>query len=183
MSARIGVADTCFLIDWSSFSRRDLIKEVFSSILIMEQVLAEAKTRSVIEWIAKNLAEGFFILYTPLEDEINEARELILRVARLPFTRRIEVPEALCLVIARKINSYVLTENRGALMVIDVFEEYSNVKAWRSLELLREIAVNKLNRFKEASELIMFYQRETHHIFPEEDLNSVMEVIKSVLKE
>jgi len=39
----MSVADTCFLIDWSRFSLRDILFELFDVVAVPEQVLAEVR--------------------------------------------------------------------------------------------------------------------------------------------
>ncbi|RLG50551.1 MAG: hypothetical protein DRN96_07390 [Thermoproteota archaeon] len=182
MSHSIAVADTCFILDWASFSLRDLMRKVFSAVFLLEDVLAEVRSSPAVEWVADNLASGYFTLFTPSPDKRREAEQLVELVATRPHMRRIEIPEALCLTLGKQKGYIVLTENTGALMVADMIQEYSAVKVWRALELLKEIAARKLAAIQTRSQLLHLFQRyehETKHKFPRRDLEeAIREVIE-----
>ena len=56
----------------------------------------------------------------------------------MPGLRRLDMPEAVCLIIGKNFNFVVLTENRGALMMAEALPDLSGVKVWRALEVLKE---------------------------------------------
>ncbi|MHC1628634.1 MAG: hypothetical protein ACXQTI_07380 [Candidatus Nezhaarchaeales archaeon] len=49
----IAIADTCFIIDWSTYRRRDEIFKIFDLVLIPEQVLSEVISENTIAWISR----------------------------------------------------------------------------------------------------------------------------------
>ncbi|RLF07296.1 MAG: hypothetical protein DRJ60_02980 [Thermoprotei archaeon] len=73
----IAIADTCFIIDWSTYRRRDEIFKIFELVLIPEQVLSEVISENTIAWISHALAMGKFHLYTPTPDILNEADSIV----------------------------------------------------------------------------------------------------------
>ena len=106
----LAIADTCLLIDWANYRRRNILAELFHAIYVPEQVLDEVKSEGVLSWITTNFASGTFILFTPTGDIINEARRIIDIVAKTPWARKIELPEAI-LSCGRQ-NSWVCGINR-----------------------------------------------------------------------
>ena len=132
------IADTCFLIDWARYRRRDILFKLFRTVFVPEQVLNEIRSENTIAWVARSLAEGVLALYTPSHDEVEEAHRLIELSHLHPQMPSMELPEALCLVVGRRRGHIVLTENRAALLAPRLLEEYSGVHVWRALEILLE---------------------------------------------
>ncbi len=160
------IADTCFLIDWSSWRRRDLLLKLFTTVFVPERVLREVESGNVIEWIASSMAAGSLSLFTETPDIIEEARSIVERTRLTPFIRGVDMPEAMCLAAGRRRGYTVLTENRGALMAASLLEEYSHVRVWRALEIISEILRRRLVAFKDPAAIFYEYERETGHRFP-----------------
>ncbi len=174
MSLNFAIADTCFLIDWASWSKRDVLFSLFTTVFVPESVLREVKSSKTIEWIANWLSSGRLALFTETPDVLAEARELVERSRTIPGMRWVDLPEAVCLVAGRMRGYVVLTENRGALMAADMIPEYSGVRVWRSLELIAEAVRRGLISVESFKE----YERETRHRFPREDLEAVLDELK-----
>jgi len=55
----ICVIDACFVIDWSLYGRRDILKDIFSSFYITADVFDELKSERaynmIIEWRRENI--------------------------------------------------------------------------------------------------------------------------------
>ena len=173
----IGVADTCFLIDWARFSLRDLLFKLFELVVVPEQVLAEVRSESTLLWIAREMGRERLQLFTPTPRQLEEASRLVRISYTIPGIRRLDMPEAVCLVMGREHGYVVLTENRGAIMVREAIPELSGVEVWRSLEVLRECLVRGLVEARgeeDIRDLFRRYERETLHVFPEEELESVI---------
>ena len=47
--------DTCFVIDWVRFSKREIIFEVFDLLYITTDALDELKSEEGIRWISDNV--------------------------------------------------------------------------------------------------------------------------------
>ena len=170
----VAIADTCFLIDWARWRRRDAIFGVFRFVFVPESVLDEVVSETTIAWIANGLAAGSLALFTETADVVEEARRLVERSRRIPGMRGVDLPEAVCLCVGRRKGYVVLTENRGALMTVELMEEYRGVTVWRALEVIGEAlrrgvisAGNPLAVFRE-------YEEDTRHIFPRRDLERVV---------
>jgi len=177
MSHRLAIAGTCFLIDWSSYRRRALLSELFTSIFIPENVLDEVYKEDTIMWISSELATGSLQLYTPPEYIVREAEHLVSTVASRPHLRRIELPEAICLAAGRSLGAVVLTENLGALQATLHIPEYHGVKVWRALEVLREALLKgliKASSRSEVEEVFREYEHDTRHLFSRESLERVI---------
>jgi len=176
----IGVADTCFLIDWARFSQRDLLFELFELVLVPEQVLAEVRSESTLLWLSRQLGRRRLRLFTPLPRQLEEAYRIVRASYAIHGLRRLDLPEALCLVVGREHGYMVLTENRGALMVREVLPELSDVVVWRALEVLRELLLRQhvsARSEEEVRALFRRYEEETLHIFPRDELEAVVEEV------
>ena len=129
----IAVTDTCFLINWLRFRRRDDIFRLYQTIAIPLLVLDElGTTRSrLAEWITSRR-----IIFIP---RINVIEIEAIRVVELAKTRSlplVDPPEAYCLCIAKYRGYDVLTDNRAIKYIVREVEEFRNVKVLDSLDLL-----------------------------------------------
>ncbi len=185
MLPKFAIADTCFLIDWAKYRRRDLLFKLFNVVYVTESVIREIKSEDTISWISGMLAAGKLALYTETNDEINEARELMDRTRTVPIMIHVDLPEALCLVIGRRRGYTVLTENRGAIMSTEFIDKYKDVVVWRALEiLLAGQLVGHLNiDCTNPEKIFLEYEEDTLHIFPRKDYeNAIKEVRKRCRK-
>ncbi|RLE76998.1 MAG: hypothetical protein DRJ56_03330 [Thermoprotei archaeon] len=186
MSRRFAISDTCFVIDWSYYRRRECLVELFDVVLVPEQVLSEVEDERSISWISLQLARGSMQLFTPSPSDLREAERLILEVASRPYMRRIDVPEAVCLVVARRIGAVVLTENRGALLAARLLRELRGVAVWRALEVIRESLMRGLIEARSREEVrraFLEYEVDTSHVFPRRDLEEAVEAVVRCLSE
>ena len=71
------IADSSFLIDWSRYSRRDLLTRLFDVVHVPETVLREIQLPPAVDWVAERLADGSFALFTETPDIETKARELM----------------------------------------------------------------------------------------------------------
>ncbi|MGC9104400.1 MAG: DNA-binding protein [Candidatus Methanodesulfokora sp.] len=170
MSADFAIADTCFLIDWASWRRRDVLFRLFKTVFVPELVLREVRSERTIEWIASSLSSGSLSLFTETPDVIALARSLVEKSKFFPI-RGVDLPEAICLAVGKMRGYTVITENRGALMAADILEELSGVKVWRSLELIAEVLRRGLIKERK---VFAEYEMDTGHRFPRRDLEAVL---------
>ncbi len=179
------IADTCFLIDWSRYRRRDTLFRVFRVVFVPENVLAEVRSESTIAWISRGLAEDRLSLYTPTRDELEEARMLVEESRLQPRIPSIDLPEALCLVVGRRRGYVVLTENRGALLAPLMLSEYRGVRVWRALEIILEAArIGALDvDCGDPESIFREYSSDTLHIFPRRALESAVEELGRICRE
>ncbi len=176
------IADTCFLIDWARYRRRDILFELFSTVFVPEQVLDEVVSEETIEWIANSLAKRKLSLYVAPSSIADEALKIIDVMASLTWTRRVELPEAICLAIGKKHGYTVLTENRGALQAVEILTEYSGVKAMRAIDVLAEaISTSKITVLsrEEVKSILSEYEKDTKHRFPKGDVKEIIERVIS----
>jgi hypothetical protein len=161
------IADTSFIIDWVRYSKSKSIFKIFDLIYIPESVLAEIKSEHTLIWISESLEEGKLAIFPELPDISREALDLVAKSRRFPV-RPVDYPEAFCLVVGKRFNLIVLTENGGALALRSYDPEYHDVVVWRAIDVLYKLwRLNYVNSFKEELEL---YQRETKRIYPKQDL-------------
>ena len=69
-----GIIDACFIIDWSKYSKKELLKSLFKRVFIHEEILAQLKSERPIFLASKWLSEKFMALYpqTSLSEELFE---------------------------------------------------------------------------------------------------------------
>ena len=176
MLHEFAIADTCFLIDWARYRRRDILFKLFKTVFVPEVVLREVVSENTISWISRWLAKGGLALYTEDPSEIEKARKLVEKSRRIPHIIPVDLPEALCLIIGKRRNYIVLTENRGALMAVDFLEEVNNVTVWRSLEILVKAIEKEILSIdcNDPEKILKEYMNDTLHIFPRRDYNRVV---------
>jgi len=173
MSAELfAIADTCFLIDWSAWRRRDLLFRLFRVVFVPELILREVQSERTILWLSEGLAAGSLALFTETPDVLELAARVVERSRLLPM-RGVDLPEAVCLAAGRLRGYTVLTENRGALAAAELLEELSGVRVWRSLELITEGFKRDLLSGSPA-EVFAEYEIETGHRFPRRELEVVL---------
>ncbi len=185
MSLKLAISDTCFIIDWAYYRRRSILTEIFKTILVPEQVLAEIEDEKSISWVSAQLAKGNMLLFTPSPLDLRKAEELVLKISSKPFLRKVDLPEAICLVVGQRLNAIVLTENRGALLATRTLSELKNVVVWRALEVLTEAIIRKTIKVKKREDVervFREYENDTKHIFPRSDLKYAIDKVIKCLK-
>jgi predicted nucleic acid-binding protein len=176
-SKAFAIADTCFLIDWAYWRYRDVLFKLFQTVFIPEAVLKEVKSENTLEWIASNLASGNLALYTETPDVIELAVRIVEKSRTTPGLRGVDMPEAICLAVGKLRGYVVLTENRGALIAVNILEELSDVIVWRSLEVIRE-AIKRRIIAGEPEYIFKLYEDETGHRFPRSELEGVIRELR-----
>lgn len=143
---------------------RRVLEEIFEYCFITEDVLDEVRSDATVAYVSHLLAEGFLVFY-PFRRELEPlVRRLVDISARDLRIRVLDPPEAYALAIGVREGAVVLTENKGVLSLVKLYPEYSGVRVWRSLEVLRE-AYNR-GLVESLEEELRRYERETGHRFP-----------------
>jgi len=160
----ICVMDACFVIDWSLYSRRDILKDVFSTFFITADVFDELKSERAYNMIIEWRRENICVIVELTERELSDVRTLMRRVDENPEMPAIDFPEATAILYAKKYGiQHVLTENKGAKAVPTVLNDFSEIKIWSALDVLKEAASKGiLTDFEKALEE---YSTETKHFF------------------
>ena len=164
----IAIADTSFLIDWVRYSRRELIFQIFELIYIPEAVFNEVRSERTLLWIAEGLENNRIAVFPEVPQIRDEALRLVYETRRLPV-RSVDYPEAYCVVVGKSLGYTVLTENGGAVALVRYYNEYSNVKVMRALEVLVELKNRGI--ISDIKAEIEKYTRETGHLFSNRDLS------------
>jgi len=166
----LGVTDTCFLVDWARFGKKDCIKQIFNRLLITEEVLKEIESESTISLVTEWLVDGFLYLVpvSPIDyAEVDRISRIIADLPQIPT--EVEKPELICLVLAKKYNCILLTENIGAIRITQWMDEYKEVRVWRAIEVLKEAIKNNILTGK-SLDIYKEYQIQTKHTFPKKDI-------------
>ena len=172
------IADTCFLIDWALWRRRNCLFKLFDTVFVPEAILNEVRSEETISWIAEALASNKLSIFTETPDVVEEARALVERTRLVPGIRGVDLPEALCLVVGRRRGYTVLTENRGALMATNLFEDLSEVRVWRALEVIAEAIKRGFLQTTNVEDIFIEYEHQTRHRFPRAELNHVIQELR-----
>ena len=163
----IGSIDTCFLIDWARYRRREMLERMFEYIYVTEDVLAEIYSDTTLEYVSETLARGFLVIYPfrrEAEPIVRRAVELSARDPRIPV---LDPPEAFALAIACREGGVCLTENRGVLLLVRYYEEFREVEVWRSLELLEY--AHRIHLVKDLEGELEAFSEDTGHVFPKKE--------------
>jgi len=180
-----GVVDTCFIIDWAKYRRRKILNNIFKLLLIHEEALAQIKSPKAVEYISQLLSRGIMRLYpwSSSEEEMYiKLRDEIVADPRIPALER---PDILCLIIAYKTNSILLSENIGILRVTQFHPVYSKVRVWTSLEVLEQAVykeVIKVNALEDFIKVVREYEIDTKHMFSRKRLKEALERVEKWLK-
>ena len=156
MSKR-AILDSCFIIDWSKFKKRDTLFEVFEAVYITPDVLNELKSEDVIAWIGEKISSGEIIIYEADEEEKGKALEFVEATRKIPHYPSADFVEALGLIIAKRYNMILISENRAVLYAPLTFPEFSSVSVWRGIDILAQIARD----CSELDQLIDEYEAQT----------------------
>jgi hypothetical protein len=160
------VPDACFIIDWTRWSRRDLLWRVFSLGIVPEPVTREISTPQPLRVLREWMSAGFLTVHPSSRDLEDEALRLVVEARRNPRIPRIDPPEAVCVALARRIGAVVLSENRGAIRAYEAAgESLAPAIVWNSLRLLAHLYVTGAATSESFEEVVAEYEQETKHAF------------------
>jgi hypothetical protein len=166
------VADSSFLIDWSRYSRRDLLTRLFDVVHVPESVLLEIQLPPAVDWVAERLADGSFALFTETPDVETKARELMALSRSRPL-KAIDYPEAVCLAAGLRFGYTVLSENGGAFFAPRVLN--LGVVVWRAFEVLVEAW--RRGFVQDIVEELRRYEQEALHLFRRRDWEYIWSLV------
>ena len=164
------VVDTCFLINWARFSRRDLLRELFDRLFMPEPTFSEVKSEAALSLASEWLAKRFLVL-TPVLPANEREVELLLRfVAEHPQLPSIDPPELYGFILAKRLGLPFLTDNKAPKRVALALESYSSVVVLDSLDVLKLAAETGSASL---AELVDAFTRETGFRFSRTRLREV----------
>jgi predicted nucleic acid-binding protein len=166
------ISDSSFLIDWSRYSRRDLLTRLFDVVHVPESVLREVQLPPAVDWVAERLADGSFALFTETPDIETKAREL-MALSRSKPLKAIDYPEAVCLAAGLRFGYTVLSENGGAFFAPRVLN--LGVAVWRAFEVLVEAWRRGL--VQDIVEELRRYEQEALHLFRRRDWEYIWSLV------
>jgi hypothetical protein len=178
---RRAIVDSCFVIDWSKFELRDVLFEVFDVIYVTPDVLDELRSEGALAWVGEELAKGRLSIYDPSEEERAKALEFVELTRATEHYPTADFPEALGIVIAKKFNMTLLSENRAVLYAPLTFPEFSGVAVWRALDVLLEWALRR-GACDEFWSLLEKYERQTKRKYSKRLLEKASERLKACTK-
>jgi len=177
----IGVLDACFIIDWSKYSNKSLIQELFDIIYIHEETLAQLKSEDSIQLISNLLSKDKLRIYpwSDLDEEkYAKLRDEISGDPRIPSLER---PDLLCLIISHDINGILLSENTGIHRIVNFHPEYRKVEVWTAAEVIENLIYKGLIKISSPEDFLTFikeYEDETRHKFKSERIIKCLERIR-----
>ena len=161
---KIAIADTCFLINWLKYKRKDDIFKLFKLIMIPLPVLDELgpEGRALLgTWVIR----GYVSFIPRLEFYDSEAYRII-ELAKIRNLPKIDYPEAYCLVIASKRGYTVLTENKATKYITREINEYKHVMVLDSLDVLlflygndKSLLVKRIKEYVQNTKIIFSEKR------------------------
>ena len=181
----IGTVDSCFLIDWSRYRKRDLLPDLFEALFMHEEILSQLRSPVPTEYVSHLLSRGILRLYpwSSREEIYIELRDQISLDPRIPSLER---PDLLCLVIALRTGSTLLTENLGIIRVVQFHPRCSGVDVWTSLEVLEQLAYRgslKVGSVDDFLRRVAEYEEDTGHLFSRRRLDDVVKRVRKWLGE
>ena len=155
----MAIADTCFLINWLRYRKRDDIFNIYESIGVPLLVLDELGSRRslLVEWIVTGRV--FFI---PRISKFETEALSIIEFAKVRRLPRIDPAEAYCLSVAKHRGYDILTDNKAIKYIVSEAEEYKGVKVLDSLDMLVVIYGDIVDELKRA---IKEYSEDTGLVF------------------
>ena len=180
----IGVIDTCFLIDWSRFRKREILEKLFNVLLIHEEVLRQIRSESAIEYVSELFTKGVLRLYP--WSNMDEKEFIILRSqvssnSRIPSLER---PDLLCLIMTYNSDAVLLSENVGIHRVVQYHPRYSHVKVWIALDVIEQSIYRGLINVDSEEDFLSIvkeYELDTHHSFRKNKVRSATERVREWL--
>ena len=175
--ARLCVLDTCFLIDWVRYRHREALWRVFSVGILSSAVLDEVVSEHTISVLRDWLASGNVLIYPQTDELIRRAMSLIIDLRSDPRIPKLDLPEAVCIVIAKEYEATVLTENRGAIRAYQYAPERirpaSIMNALRLLIMMfREGVLNNTPQ-----NILHEYEEDVKHRFSRREIDRVLREI------
>ena len=163
------VIDTCFLINWAKFSKRDKLKLVFDRLFMPEPTFSEVKSDTALSLASEWLSRRFLVL-TPIMPTDEPGIEAILRlVASRPELPSIDPPELYAFVLAKRLDIPLLTDNKAPKRISLASEEFSSVLVLDSLDVLKLVAERGLD----LAELVELFMADTGFRFSKKRLAEI----------
>ncbi|MCD6488436.1 MAG: hypothetical protein J7K21_04345 [Desulfurococcales archaeon] len=172
------VADTCFLIDWARYRRRDILTKLLGKIVVTRHILDEIKSDLTLEYISYLITNNYLTIYpitTPVERIVMELASYAIHDPRVP---RVDEPELYALAIGVVLGIPVLTENKGALRLAELHPRLSNLKVLGALEILEKAIKEELITTNRCIEPFIEYTVDTKHYFSRKRLENTVNRLK-----
>lgn len=171
--------DSCFIIDWASYGRSDILCEIFKRVFISTEILDEIKSKKtldmIVDWIGKD-----YVALIEVSDDDPDVIKLISEVGRTNGFPAIDHPEATALVLAKRAEiNIILSENKATISAVSL-DDFKGMKVWTAFEVIREAILRGLlpvNNPEDIKGYYMEYCRDTGHEFRKERWDDIMKIL------
>jgi len=120
-----------------------------------------------------------------MDSDEDVALKLISQLLAMPEVPMLERPDVLCLVIALKTHSCLLTENTGILRAVRFHPDLQDVKVLTALDVLENLVLEgvlRISSIDEYIEEVRTYEAQTGHLFSRRRLDESRERVLSWLR-
>jgi len=132
--------DTCFLINWARFSRREELELVFDRLFMPEPTFSEVKSDVALSLASEWLSRRFLVLVPVMPTDEREIEAVLKFVADHPELPSIDPPELYAFLLAKRLSIPLRTDNKAPKRISLASEDFSSVLVLDSLDVLKLIA-------------------------------------------
>ncbi|MCK4614898.1 MAG: type II toxin-antitoxin system VapC family toxin [Thermoplasmata archaeon] len=173
----IGVIDACFIIDWSRYRRKEILKKVFRKLYITESVLGELKSESTISFVGDMIADEYLALFD-ISSEHPDVIDLMSGYNARNIEPNIDAPEATALVLALVSGSkYLLSENKATYSA-SLFERFEDIEVWGAMDVIKEAILRGVLATSDPKKYFDEYSIDTSHSFKRTSLERCLKEIE-----
>ncbi|MCD6456564.1 MAG: hypothetical protein J7K81_07250 [Methanophagales archaeon] len=123
-----GVIDTCFLVDWVDYRRRDILKLIFDEVILLSEIEKEISDQKARKIIRNWMDERFMKFIRPSQRDINEAIELTTNSYLSTLIGEIHYADALIIAHAKNTGiKNIISENHAVLHLPEHHPLYMDV--------------------------------------------------------
>ncbi len=176
----LAVADSCFLIDWAKYKKRDIIRDIFKSVFITIDVMKEITSEETLSMISDYLADGFFVPITLSDTEREKVHELMISYARDNQAPAIHEPEASAVVFALNHGIEIVLSENTALKYHHQIRK--NPDVWGASDVLKKALIDDLITTSNIKKEFETYSQETKHLFRKKDIEKEIKEIENIKK-
>lgn len=176
----LAVADSCFLIDWAKYKKRDILRGIFKSVFITIDVMNEITSEETLSMVSEYLADGFFVPITLTNTEREKVHELMISYIKDDQAPTIHEPEASAVVFALNHGIEVVLSENTALKYRRWISK--NPDVWGALDVLKKALIDGLITTPNIKKEFETYSQETKHLFRKKDIEKEIKEIENIKK-
>lgn len=174
--------DSCFMIDWSSYRKNEILLKIFKRIFMSTEILNEIKSKKALDMVVDWIGNDQIVLIELSRDD-PEITKIISEVNKIDNFPTIDTPEATALLLAKrgKIDN-VLSENKATIAAVEL-EDFRNIKVWTAIEVIQEAIVQGILPATNAQDIEKYYQEyslDTGHEFRKDKLDKIIKTLEKL---